>query len=165
LSAQPVLSPTESAETPVAVRAWTRLLRAQALTVRLLSVELQREHGLSVNAYEALYLLDRAEGHRMKRVDLARRLGLTPSGVTRLLEGLESAGLVERAACDADLRVTYAQLTASGAAKLKAASCGHVAAVCELMETHLTDLELEGLAETLAKLPGVADGDDACPAG
>jgi DNA-binding MarR family transcriptional regulator len=164
LSAQPVLSASEAAETPVAVRAWTRLLRAQALTARLLSAELQRDHGLSVNAYEALYLLDRADDRRMKRVDLARRLGLTPSGVTRLLEGLESAGLVARAACSADLRVTYAQLTDAGAAKLKAASCGHVAAVCELMESHLTESELEGLSETLAKLPGVADGDDACPA-
>ena len=164
MSAQRILSPDETAETPVAVRAWTRLLRAQALTVRLLSVELQREHGLSVNDFEALYLLDRAEGRRMKRVDLARRLGLTPSGVTRLLEGLERSGLVERAACSSDLRVTYAQLTEAGAAKLKAASCSHVAAVCELMESHLTDSELEGLSETLAKLPGVADGDDACPA-
>ena len=155
---------TETAGTPVAVRAWTRLLRAQALTARLLSAELQREHALSVNAYEALYLLNRADGQRLKRVDVARRLGLTPSGVTRLLEGLEAAGLVERAACESDLRVTYAQLTPAGAEKLAAASCGHVAAVCELMESHLTQSELEGLSETLAKLPGVADGDDACPA-
>jgi DNA-binding MarR family transcriptional regulator len=164
LSAQAVLTPTEQPETPLAVRAWTRLLRAQALSVRLLSAELQREHGLSVNAYEALYLLSRADGLRMKRVELARRLGLTPSGVTRLLEGLEGAGLVDRAACDADLRVTYAQLTHAGEEKLRAASCSHVAAIRELMESHLTDSELEGLAGTLAKLPGVADGDDACPA-
>ena len=160
MSAQPV----ESTETPIAVRAWTRLLRAQALSARLLSAELQRAHGLSVNAYEALYLLSRADGQRLKRVDVARRLGLTPSGVTRLLEGLEANGLVERAACDSDLRVTYAQLTLAGAEKLAAASCGHVSAVCELMESHLTESELEGLSETLAKLPGVADGDDACPA-
>ena len=164
MPAQPVLTETELAETPTAVRAWTRLLRAQASTVRLLSAQLQREHGLSINDYEALYFLSRADGQRMKRVDLARRLGLTPSGVTRLLEGLEGAGHVERAACDSDLRVTYAQLTTGGAEKLKSASCGHIAAVCELMEAHLTDSELEGLSETLGKLPGVADGDDACPA-
>jgi DNA-binding MarR family transcriptional regulator len=165
LPAQTVLTEAELAETPPAVRAWTRLLRAQANAGRLLSAELQREHGLSINDYEALYLLSRADGGRMKRVDLARRLGLTPSGVTRLLEGLERAGHVERAACESDLRVTYAQLTEAGVAKLKTASCGHVAAVCELMEAHLTGSELEGLAETLGKLPGVADGDDVCPAG
>jgi len=162
MSAQPLTA--EATETPVAVRAWTRLLRAQALSVRLLSAELQREHGLSINDYEALYLLDRADGQRLRRVDLARRVGLTPSGVTRLLEGLERGGLVERATCDADARVIYAQLTPAGAEKLAAASCSHVAAVCELMESHLSDSELHGLAGLLAKFPGVADGDDECPA-
>ena len=89
---------------------WAQLLRGHAATTRLLSAELQ-EHGLTINDYEALFLLSQAEGGRLKRVDLARRLVLTPSGVTRLLEGLEAAGLVERAACSADLRVVYAQLT------------------------------------------------------
>ena len=154
---------TEQAIEP-AVRAWTRLLRAYALTTRLLSADLQEAHGLSINDFEALLVLSHAEGGRLKRVELARNLLLTPSGITRLLRGLEDAGLVERATCATDLRVTYAQLTDAGAAKLKAASCGHVAAVCELMESHLTQSELEGLSETLAKLPGVADGDDACPA-
>jgi DNA-binding MarR family transcriptional regulator len=162
MSAQPLTA--ETTATPVAVRAWTRLLRAQAQSVRLLSAELQREHGLSVNDYEALYLLSRAEGQRLRRVDLARRVGLTPSGVTRLLEGLERAGLVERAACDADARVIYAQLTDGGAQKLAAASCSHVAAVRELMESHLSGSDLDELAELLGKLPGVADGDDECPA-
>ena len=77
----------------------------------MLSTRLQGEHGLSLNDYEALLVLSRAEGRRLKRVELARRLLLTPSGVTRLLEGLEAEGLVERAACREDLRVTYAQLT------------------------------------------------------
>jgi len=62
----------------------------------------------------------------MKRVGLARRLRLTPSGVTRLLEGLERAGLVERAACPSDLRVTYAQLTEAGREKVEAAPCAHI---------------------------------------
>ena len=79
------------------MRAWTRLLRAHASTTRLLSAALQAEYGLTINDYEALYVLSRADGRRMRRVDLARRLLLTPSGVTRLLEGLERPGLVERA--------------------------------------------------------------------
>jgi DNA-binding MarR family transcriptional regulator len=100
----------------------------------------------------------------MKRVDLARRLMLTPSGVTRLLEGLERAGLVERAACDSDLRVTYAQLTDAGAAKVEAASCGHEGSIRALLGEHFTEQELETLAGLLAKLPGVAEGDDRCAA-
>ena len=110
---------TESAppETSPALRAWAQLLRGHAATTRLLSAELQ-EHGLTINDYEALSLLSEAEGGRLKRVELARRLVLTPSGVTRLLEGLEAAGLVERAACPADLRVVYAQLTELGRDRL-----------------------------------------------
>ena len=123
----------------------------------MLSASLQAEHGLTINDYEALQVLARADGRRMRRVDLARKLLLTPSGVTRLLEGLESAGLVERAACDADLRVTYAQLTDAGAERLEAASCGHVGSVRALFEEHFSHEELEALAAALGRLPGAAD--------
>jgi DNA-binding MarR family transcriptional regulator len=144
------------------VRAFAHLVRAQAVTTRELSASLQAEHGLSINDYEALLVLSAAPDQRLKRVDLARRLLLTPSGVTRLLEGLESAGLVERAACASDLRVTYAQLTDRGRAKLADASCGHVASIRTMFEDHLAPEEIEQLSEMLARLPGVAYGDDAC---
>ena len=147
------------------MRAWTRLLRAHASTTRLLSASLQAEHGLTINDYEALYVLSRAEGQRMRRVDLARRLLLTPSGVTRLLEGLEEAGLVERASCKEDLRVTYAQLTEAGAAKLEAASCAHVGSIRTLFEEHFSPEEIEALATALGKLPGAEHADDDCGAG
>lgn len=153
-----------SEEIPPAVRAWTRLLRAHAAATRLLNAELQSEHGLSVNAYEALYLLSRAEGRRLKRVDLSRRLALTPSGVTRLLEGLEATGLVERTTCPTDLRVAYAELTDAGAEKLGAASCGHVGSIRELFEQHFTADEIDELSELLGRFPGVAGTDDSCPA-
>jgi DNA-binding MarR family transcriptional regulator len=144
------------------VRAWSRLLRAYATTTRALSIDLQAQHGLTVNDYEALYVLSRAPDRRLKRVDLARRLLLTPSGVTRLLEGLERAGLVERATCSTDLRVTYAQLTDAGSAKLEAASCSHVGSIRALFEEHLSEQEIRRLADVLDKLPGVAEGEDAC---
>jgi DNA-binding MarR family transcriptional regulator len=139
-------------------------MRAHAATIRILGAQLHAEHGLTVNDYEALYVLSRAEGGRMKRVDLARRLLLTPSGITRLLEGLESAGLVERVACPEDLRVSYAQLTEAGLERLVAASCAHEGSVRALLEEHLDADEIETLAEMLGKLPDVAAGDDACPA-
>jgi DNA-binding MarR family transcriptional regulator len=117
-----------------------------------LSAELQ-EHDLSINDYEALLLLSETEGGRLKRVELAQRLVLTPSGVTRLLEGLEVAGLVERASCQADLRIVYAQLTELGRERLSAASCGHDGSVRALFEEHLDDEELETLASLLERLP------------
>ena len=157
LSTQPL-----SIEVGPAVRAWTRLLRAHATTTRLLSAQLHAEHGLTINDYEALYILERAEGRRMKRVDLAQRLLLTPSGVTRLLEGLEAAGLVERVSCPTDLRVAYAQLTEAGRKKLEAASCSHVGSIRALFEEHLSPEEIDELADTLGRFPGVAEGDDSC---
>jgi DNA-binding MarR family transcriptional regulator len=145
-----------------AVRAWSRLLRAHASTTRLLSSQLLSEHGLSINDYEALLVLSQADERRLKRVELARRLLLTPSGVTRLLEGLEAEGLVEPAACREDLRVTYAQLTDAGAARLEAASCSHVHSIRSLLEDNLESNEIDALAELLGKLPDVAEGDETC---
>ncbi len=145
-----------------ALDAWTRLLRAHAALTRRLSGELQAEHGLTINDYEALFLLSQAPGERLRRVDLAQRLLLTPSGVTRLLEGLEAAGLVRKATCETDLRVTYAELTDAGRERLDAASCGHVGSVRTVFEEHLSAEELATLARLLDRLPGVAGGDESC---
>jgi DNA-binding MarR family transcriptional regulator len=149
---------------PPAVRAWTRLLRAHAAATRILSASLLDEHGLSLNDYEALQALAHAPGRRLRRVDLARRLLLTPSGVTRLLEGLEAAGDVERDACPSDLRVTYARMTDAGQARLDAASCSHVRAIRSLMAEWFSDEEVDLLAELLGRFPGVLEAGDACPA-
>jgi DNA-binding MarR family transcriptional regulator len=139
-----------------AVEAWTRLLRGQAASRRSLDAQLQGDHGLTVNDYGALLLLARAEGARMRRVDLADGLQLTASGVTRLLDGLERTGLVEAATCSADRRVTYAALTAAGRRKLEEASCSHVAAIGALFEERYTPEELSTLTELLSRLPGAA---------
>src|SRR5689334_20220440 len=152
---------TEQAIHP-AVRAWTRLVRAYALTTRSLSSELQETHGLTINHSEVLFVHSWAEGGRLKRVELARNLLLSPSGITRLLRGLEDAGLVERATCVTDLRVTYAQLTDAGREKLHAAAAAHRAQIRELLEEHFERGELDSIAEILGKLPGVAEGDDSC---
>jgi DNA-binding MarR family transcriptional regulator len=152
-----VISPeTECTTASPAVRAYTRLLRAHAAAVRCLSADLLADHGLSINDYEALHVLSQAEGGVMKRVDLARRLVLTPSGVTRLLEGLEASGLVERASCPADLRVTYARLSERGAARLAQASRDHERAIEWLLVEHLSEAEIDSLGDLLGKLPLVA---------
>ena len=146
---------TQDADFPAAVRAFTLLLRARAVTVRCLEARLLADHGLTLNDYEVLFLLSQSEGRRAKRVDVARHLGLTPSGVTRLLEGLEAAGLVVRAECPGDLRVHYALLTEQGAAVLESASCDHERSVRALLEEHLEPGEIEALADLLGKLPGI----------
>src|SRR4051812_33062282 len=86
---------------------WSRLLRGHAGVTRELSASLQAEHGLTINDYEALLLLSKAEEQSLRRIDLAERLVLTASGVTRLLDGLERAGWVAKRSCPSDARVTY----------------------------------------------------------
>jgi DNA-binding MarR family transcriptional regulator len=136
-----------------ALTAWIRLLRGQAAARRTLDSELQAAHSLTVVGYEALLLLSNAEAQAMRRVDLARGLGLTPSGVTRLLDGLERDGLVAKRTCDTDARVTYAVLTEAGAERLERASCSHVGSVRALFEERYSDEELETLASLLGRLP------------
>jgi DNA-binding MarR family transcriptional regulator len=151
-----------SAQVSVGLDAWARLLHAHASTTRALSGSLLAEHGLTLNDYEALLRLSRADEGRMRRVDLAEDLLLTASGVTRLLDGLEAAGLVERASCQSDRRVVYAVITDAGRDKLEAASESHLAQVRSLFEERFGDEELAQLAELLGRLPGAenAAGED-----
>jgi DNA-binding MarR family transcriptional regulator len=144
-----------------ALDAWVRLLRGHAAARRKLTTELQGDHGLTVNDYEALLLLARAEEKLMRRVDLAEALQLTASGVTRLLDGLEDQGLVEKETCSKDARVTYAKLTAGGRRKLEQASSSHIAGVEAFFQAYFTARELETLAELLGRLPGTG-GDASC---
>ena len=145
--------------------AWSKLLHAHASTTRALSGKLLEEHGLTLKGYEALLRLSRADDGRMRRVDLADELLLTASGVTRLLDGLEAAGYVERAACASDRRVVYAVITDAGGEKLEAAYESHVAQVRSLFEARFEDDELAQLAELLGRLPGAenAVGEDCAP--
>jgi DNA-binding MarR family transcriptional regulator len=95
----------------------------------------------------------------MRRVDLAGQVLLTASGVTRLLDGLERSGYVERGACDSDRRVVYAVLTDAGAEKLAAAAKSHRAQIEELFTARFDGEQLEALAALLARL---ADGGPGC---
>jgi DNA-binding MarR family transcriptional regulator len=153
------MAATTTSRTRPAIDAWVRLLRAHAATTRALSAELLDEHGLTINDYEALLYLSRADGGLMRRVDLAGELLLTASGVTRLLDGLEEAGYVEKASCPSDRRVSYAVLTDAGRAKLTDAGRSHTTAVRAVFEQRFSPDELAVLAELLERLPGAAGAD------
>jgi DNA-binding MarR family transcriptional regulator len=148
------------------ISAWARLLKAHAGTSRELSSELQAEHGLTINDYECLLLLSHAEGGAMRRIDLAGELLLTPSGVTRLLDGLQAAGYVCNHSCESDARVKYAMLTDEGRRKLEEASQSHLASVGELFGQRFSEEELATLGELLGRLPGAGgDGSSCSPGG
>ena len=76
------------------VRGFIALIRAHAAVTRRLSAQLTNDHGLTINDYEVLLRLARADDRRMRRVDLAQEVLLTASGITRLLDGLERSGYV-----------------------------------------------------------------------
>jgi DNA-binding MarR family transcriptional regulator len=151
-----------ASETSPAIDAFVRLLRASSAVTRQLSAQLSADHALNLNAYEALLRLARAPDSRMRRVDLADSLLLTASGVTRLLDGLEREGFVEREECPTDRRVTYAVLTGAGRDKLREASKSHTRQIRELLGAHYDDEELERLSALLDRLPGVDPDDAAC---
>ncbi|MFL5918893.1 MAG: MarR family winged helix-turn-helix transcriptional regulator [Gaiellaceae bacterium] len=143
-----------------AVEAWIHLIRGQSAATRAVNAQLVADHGLTINDFECMLLLARADGRRMRRVDLAEQLVLTASGVTRLLDGLEQEGWVDRAACASDRRVTYAVLTDDGYRKLREASKSHVADVRAFFEARYNDEELAQLASLLGRLPSdAAEGD------
>lgn len=142
------------------MEAWVNLIRGQSAAIRVINAQLVADHGLTINDFECMLLLARAEDRRLRRVDLAEQLILTASGVTRLLDGLEKEGWVDRAACATDRRVTYAVLTDEGYAKLQDASKTHVADLRTYFETRYSSEELEQLAALLGRLPHDAETPD-----
>jgi DNA-binding MarR family transcriptional regulator len=137
-------------------RAWIRLLRAHAALSRSMDANLRTGHGLSLREYEVLLALSGAPGGRLRRVDLAAMVLLTQGGVTRLLAPLERAGLVARAASDADRRVAFAELTEAGRERLAAAQRTHRGDIERLFAAHFDAAELDALDALLARLPGAA---------
>ena len=153
-------TPTTSAQHPVPgtgevreLDAWVGLLRAHAAAARRFNRELIAEHGLTINDFEVLMHLDSADGGRLRRVDLAERVLLTASGITRLLDGLERCQLVRKASCAADARVTYAEITDAGRARLTEARASHLAGVRTLFAERYDDDELITLVSLLGRLP------------
>jgi len=150
--------------TEPSIAAWVALMGAHAALTRSLNADLQANHGMTVTDFEALRRLDLAESGEMRRGDLAQAIGLTPSGITRLLDGLEKAGMVCKRFCESDGRVSYAVITDHGRTTLVRASEGHLAALTAMFGERFAPDEIEALAVLLARLPGGGDTPQ-CPTG
>jgi len=133
-------------------RTFVTLLRAHAAATRKLSAQLSADHDLTLSDYEVLLRLSRAPDRRMRRVDLAEQVLLTASGVTRLLDGLERGGFVERASCSTDRRVVYAVLTDEGLEKVRSARRAHLVQIEAFFGARLDESELDDLSALLARL-------------
>jgi DNA-binding MarR family transcriptional regulator len=144
------------------VGAFVSLLRAHAGLTRDLNAQLTVEHGLTLSDFEVLLRLSRADDRRMRRVDLADQVFLSASGVTRLLDGLERHGLVERASCASDRRVVYAVLTDDGLDRLRAAAESHFAQIDAILGARFDDAEVAELTSLLDRL-GSGETEDCTP--
>jgi len=140
---------------------WVNFLLAHAAVTRELSARLEAAHGLTLSDFDVLVQLYYAPERALRRVDIARAVLLTASGITRLLDGLERAGWVEKRACDTDARVSYAVLTEVGLKKFEAARRSHNDDVEELFGSRFSEEEREQLAELLGRLP-LAETSPAC---
>jgi DNA-binding MarR family transcriptional regulator len=134
--AMPGSATTATAASPGAddprLGAWRNFLHAHARLTRRLDEELQASHRLSLAEYDALLQLANAPERRLRMSALADRVLLSRSGITRLVDRLVAAGMVERSACTTDARGAEAALTGAGLERLRAASSTHLDGVRRL---------------------------------
>lgn len=128
------------------MRAWRNFIESVSTMTAALESDLV-PFGLTLGDYEVLVRLSEAENHRLRMCDLATSLQLSPSGLTRRLDGLVSSGLVERVASPSDRRVMFAALTAAGDAKLVEAAPDHVASVRNRFLKDLTKDQVRSLGD------------------
>lgn len=137
---------------PAELAVWRTLLRVQVQVSRRLQTDLLAEHDLALGSYEVLLHLAEAPDGRLRMNDLADRVLLSRSGLTRLVDRLQREGLVERASCASDARGLYAVLTPAGRERVQAATPTHQQGVREHVLSRLTPEELRNLAAILDKL-------------
>ncbi len=128
---------------------WRSFLTAYALVARRLDDELRVEQGISLPEYDALLQLAIAPAGTLRMNQLAERVLLSRSGVTRLVDRLVADGLVTRASCPSDARGAMAVLSERGRAILRSASQTHMRGVDRYFLSALTDTQLEVLRTIL----------------
>src|SRR5204863_4850201 len=129
--------------------AWRAFLEAHARVSRRLDDELRAAHGISLAEYDALVQLVETPEQRLRMNQLAERVLLSRSGVTRLIDRLVADGLVTRRACTTDARGAEAVLTAEGRARLRAATPTHLRGVREYFLESIAPDDLAILTRSL----------------
>lgn len=135
--------------------AWRAFLEAHARVTEVLARELRDEVQLPLAWYDVLVHLQEAEDHRLRMQELAEAVLLSKSGLTRLVDRMESEGLVRRAACTDDRRGTFAELTTEGFELLRSTAPTHLRGV----DAHFTSLlDDDEVAVVTAALRRIAEG-------
>lgn len=131
--------------------AWEAFLYAHAAVIEKLNAELEAERQMPLTWYDVLIQLQGAGG-RARMQELARSILFSKSGLTRLVDRMERAGLVRREACADDGRGTFAVITAAGSRALAKARAVHHRGIEEHFARHLTAAELRAIESGLGKV-------------
>ena len=127
---------------------WRVFLETALALIDILDAEMQAQQGMSLGWYDVLvHLEDAPEGLGM--TELANRILFSKSGLTRVIDRMEAAGLVRRERPPADRRVVKVLLTPAGLAALNAARAIHRRGIQEHFDSHIDPAELEALAAAL----------------
>jgi DNA-binding MarR family transcriptional regulator len=136
---------------PDEMLAWRSYVETNADLMAALERDLAST-GLDLGDYQVLVFLSESPDHALRMCDLATRLQLSPSGLTRRLDGLVRSGLVERRGSESDRRVMLAGLTTKGVRLLEESAPIHVTSVRRRMIDLLDDDELRVLADVFQKI-------------
>ena len=139
---------------------WPLLLEAHALLVDRLERDLETNGGPPLSWYDVMVQLSVAPENRLSMRELADRVLLSKSGVTRLVDRMADAGYVERDSCAEDRRIVYARLTDKGRKILDQVMPGHISDVERYFSSHLTDEEARVVTGALEKVVSAARGSD-----
>jgi DNA-binding MarR family transcriptional regulator len=131
---------------------WRALMRIVLSLPHRLDIDLVRAVGITANEYTTLMCLSEAPNREHRMADLANAAALSPSRMTRLVDDLQSRGLVTKRASSDDGRGNVAKLTPAGLAKLKAAWPAHLASVRERVFDHMDPSTLAKAAQALSEV-------------
>lgn len=145
---------TEEQQQPSAavVAAWTGLIRAQRVALQRVEQRLKQAGLPPLGWYDVLWELERAGACGLRPFALERTLLLAQPNLSRLLDRLEQAGLVERRRCDSDGRGQFVAITAAGRQMRRRAWQVYRVAIGEAVGTHLAEAEAATLARLLEPL-------------
>ena len=132
--------------------AWEGLIGTVGALLRTFDEELRESEKLTLSWYEVLFQLDDAPEKRVRMRDLADRIVLSRSGLTRLIDRMGSAGLVDREPSKEDRRGYYAVLTEEGRRVLGRARPIHRRGIHDHFTKHLAERDVKALAAIVAKV-------------
>ena len=152
------MAPVKIRTTPASV-AWRSVMTAFTRVNTILAREMDTETSISLEWYAILLMLAQSDDGSTRPSDLADQIGLSRSATTRLIDRLESDGLVERRSCASDRRGTFVRLTPRGEDAFREAGRVHLRGIDDHVGSHLTNEELAQLATLLGKLADRVGGD------